>query len=72
VNQSKCGKAVCNKKHMKRNKHDSTSRSSSNEDPSYVLTDDSDSKSGDDAQCPFCHGLFYNDNKGETWIRCAK
>jgi hypothetical protein len=71
VNQSKCAKAASNKKFMKRNKHDSTSRSS-NEDPSYVSTDDSDSESGDEAQYPFCHGLFCNDNKGETWIRCIK
>jgi hypothetical protein len=56
---------------MKRNKHDSTLRNSSNEDLPYVSTDDSDRESGDDAQCPFCHGLFCNDNKGETWIRCT-
>jgi hypothetical protein len=72
VNQSKCGKAASNRKFMKRNNHDSTSRSSSNEDAPYVLIDDSDSESGDDAQYPFCHGLLSNDSKGKTWIRCTK
>jgi hypothetical protein len=72
ANQSKCGKSTSTKKLVKRSKHDSTSDNSSDDDePPYVSIDDSDSDNGDDAQCPFCHGLFSSDNKGETWIQCT-
>jgi hypothetical protein len=74
VNRSKCGKAAPNKKLISReanmNLHRTVLLMIKNRHM-FRLNSDSDDN-GDDAQCPFCHGLFSSDNKGETWIQCTK